>query len=232
MATNGVISTTFIDQLGSDVTVVNAARVSFDKQVTKMRQSDEKLLAYLAKHKHYSPFRHPHISVVIEAPEFVMRQLYKHIVGIGITCLDYNEKDHAWNEMSGRYVIYDNGGFYGFNNFRMQSSDNKQGSEGFLPPELNERAKLIYEQSIKENYERYKQLVDLGVAKEQARSILPFSTMTKVYWTASIQAIFNFLELRLASDAQEEIQQVAKQLEQIVKGTFPITYKAWLSRND
>ena len=92
-----------IDTLGNDLTVVNSARVSFGKRKTKWDKSDERLVRYLAKHKHHSPFRHLQIQFHIKAPEFVMRQWYKHVVGIETTS-NSSTKDHAWNEISGRYV--------------------------------------------------------------------------------------------------------------------------------
>ena len=98
-----------VDSLGSDLTVVNSVRVSFGKRKKKWDKSDEKLVNYLAKHKHYSPFRHLQIQFHIKAPEFVMRQWYKHIVGIETTS-NSSTKDHAWNEISGRYVQYQDWG--------------------------------------------------------------------------------------------------------------------------
>ena len=95
-----------VDSLGSDLTVVNSARVSFGKRKEKFDKSDERLVRYLAKHKHYSPFRHLQVQFHIKAPEFVMRQWYKHVVGIETTS-NSSTKDHAWNEISGRYVEYD-----------------------------------------------------------------------------------------------------------------------------
>ena len=114
-----------IDTLGNDLTVVNSARVSFGKRKKKFDKSDAKLVSYLAKHKHYSPFRHLQIQFHIKAPEFVMRQWYKHVVGIETTS-NHPTKDHAWNEISGRYVPYDE--FYMPTEFRKQSEDNKQAS--------------------------------------------------------------------------------------------------------
>ena len=112
-----------VDSLGSDLTVVNSARVSFGKRKEKFDKSDERLVRYLAKHKHYSPFRHLQIQFHIKTPEFVMRQWYKHVVGIETTS-NSSTKDHAWNEISGRYVEYDE--FYEPTIYRKQSDDNKQ----------------------------------------------------------------------------------------------------------
>ena len=118
-----------VDSLGSDLTVVNSARVSFGKRKEKWDKSDEKLVNYLAKYKHYSPFRHLQIQFHIKAPEFVMRQWYKHIVGIETTS-NSSTKDHAWNEISGRYVQYQD--FYEPDVWRKQSKDNNFKSKVFL----------------------------------------------------------------------------------------------------
>ena len=116
-----------IDHLGNDLTVANAARVSFGKRKEKYDKSDERLVRYLAKHKHFSPFRHLMVQFHIKAPEFVMRQWYKHVVGIETTSSS-STKDHAWNEISGRYVPVEE--YYIPKNWRQQSEDNKQASEG------------------------------------------------------------------------------------------------------
>src|ERR1044072_3599697 len=113
-----------VDHMGSDLTVVNSARVSFGKRKTQLDESDTKLINFLAKHKHWSPFRHVQFQFHIKAPEIVGRQMYKHIIGA-----DYAFKDHAWNEISGRYVEYDDE-FYIPSMYRKQSDSNKQASIG------------------------------------------------------------------------------------------------------
>ena len=116
-----------IDHLGNDLSVANSARVSFGKRKKTYDKRDERLVRYLAKHKHYSPFRHLQVQFHIKAPEFVMRQWYKHVVGIETTS-NSSTKDHAWNEIRGRYVPVED--FYTPNVWRKQSEDNKQASEG------------------------------------------------------------------------------------------------------
>ena len=118
-----------IDTLGDDLTPVNAARVSFDGFSESFTDKDRKLSKFLIKHKHFSPFRHQHCMFIIKAPEFVMRQWYKHVVGIETTS-NHPTKDHAWNEISGRYVPYED--FYKPTEFRKQSENNKQASEGLV----------------------------------------------------------------------------------------------------
>ena len=215
-----------IDTLGNDLTVVNSARVSFGKRKEKFDKSDERLVRYLAKYKHYSPFRHLQIQFHIKAPEFVMRQWYKHVVGIETTS-NSSTKDHAWNEISGRYVEYDE--FYQPAVYRKQSDDNKQASEGQF-----EKSEYDY-QFVDINWTNaheicvsaYKQLIEIGMAKEQARCILPLTLYTEVYWTASFQAVMNFIELRNEKTAQIEIQEYAKSLLDLMSESFPKTTKIW-----
>ena len=116
-----------LDYIGDDLTVANSARVSFGKRKKTYDKSDERLVSYLAKHKHFSPFRHLVVQFHIKAPEFVMRQWYKHVVGIETTS-SYPTKDHAWNEISGRYVPVEE--YYEPSIWRQQSEDNKQASAG------------------------------------------------------------------------------------------------------
>ena len=215
-----------IDTLGDDLTVVNSARVSFGKRKKKFDKSDERLVRYLAKYKHYSPFRHLQIQFHIKAPEFVMRQWYKHVVGIETTS-NSSTKDHAWNEISGRYVEYDE--FYQPAVYRKQSDDNKQASEGQF-----EKSEYDY-QFVDINWTNaheicvsaYKQLIEIGMAKEQARCILPLTLYTEVYWTASFQAVMNFIELRNEKTSQWEIQQYAKSMLDLMHESFPKTTEIW-----
>ena len=214
-----------IDSLGNDLTVVNSARVSFGKRKSTWSASDRRLCKYLAKHKHYSPFRHLQVQFHVKAPEFVMRQWYKHVVGIETTS-NGSTKDHAWNEISGRYVPVEE--FYIPEIWRKQSEDNKQASEGVLESENNSRAKHYYDNALSTTVSMYNRLInDLGVAKEQARVILPLSQYTEVYWTASFQAIMNFIELRNEKTSQIEIQEYAKAMLKITHDTFPKITEIW-----
>ena len=213
-----------IDSLGNDLTVVNSARVSFGKRKDKWDKSDERLVRYLAKHKHYSPFRHLQVQFHVKAPEFVMRQWYKHVVGIETTS-NSSAKDHAWNEISGRYVEVED--FYIPEIWRKQSKDNKQASEGELDDEHNSRAKWYYKVALDTTKNLYDKMLTMGVAKEQARSMLPLSQYTEVYWTASFQAIMNFIELRNEKTSQVEIQEYARVLLEHMNEVFPMTTKLW-----
>ena len=211
-----------VDSLGNDLTVVNSARVSFGKRKEKWDKSDERLVRYLAKHKHYYPFRHLQVQFHIKAPEFVMRQWYKHVVGIETTS-NSSTKDHAWNEISGRYVEYDE--FYEPTEFRKQSEDNKQASDGLI--ELQSNTRSLWESTQQNCISAYKEMLSRGMAKEQARTILPLTLYTEVYWTASFQAVMNFIELRNEKTSQIEIQEYAKVLLDLMFEVYPMTTKLW-----
>ena len=211
-----------LDYMGNDLTVANAARVSFGKRKNKYDKSDERLVRYLAKHKHFSPFRHLMVQFHIKAPEFVMRQWYKHVVGIETTSSS-STKDHAWNEISGRYVPVEE--YYIPEVWRRQSEDNKQASEGAISDQ--EKAKDKYKTALALIKHYYDELLELGVAKEQARVLLPLAAYTEVYWTASFQAIVNFIELRDEPTAQWEIREYAKALKKLLFGINPKTDEIW-----
>ena len=211
-----------VDTLGDDLTPVNAARVSFDGFSETFTDKDRKLSKFLIKHKHHSPFRHQHAMFIIKAPEFVMRQWYKHVVGIETTS-SHVTKDHAWNEISGRYVPYDE--FYEPTEFRKQSEDNKQASDGLVEDQI--KATMMWREAQTKTIETYKELLDMGMAKEQARSILPLTVYTKVWWTASFQSIMNFIELRDEPTSQVEIQEYARALKEIMLDIFPETTNLW-----
>ncbi len=203
-----------IDTLGSDLTVVNSARVSFGKRKEVYDKSDRALVKFLAKHKHFSPFRHMMVQFHLKAPEFVMRQWYKHVVGIETTS-SYPTKDHAWNEISGRYTPVSD--YYIPEVWRKQSQDNKQASEGELDDLQQKRMRHLYDRYLLEVERVYETMVQTGMAKEQARIVLPLSQYTEVYWTASFQAIMNFIDLRDEKTAQKEM----------MYDIYPETVKIW-----
>jgi len=211
-----------IDKLGNDLTVANSARVSFGKRKNEYDKADEKLVRYLAKHKHFSPFRHLVVQFHIKAPEFVMRQWYKHVVGVETTS-SHSTKDHAWNEISGRYVPVEE--YYIPENWRQQSEDNKQASFGSVKEQ--EEANETYKKALQVTKHYYEKLLELGVAKEQARIMLPLSQYTEVYWTASFQAIVNFIELRDEPTSQWEIREYAKVLKEQMFALYPKTMQIW-----
>lgn len=206
-----------------ELAIVNAARVSFGKWKNELDTSDERLIEYLIKNKHDSPIRHVHMTFRIKAPEFVMRQWYKHIVGIEYSPAP--EKDHAWNEISGRYIEYEDE-FYYPDSFRQQSKSNKQATTDVEVSDV-EAAQAEYALANKNAYISYKKLLELGVGREIARCILPQSLYTSIIWTCSLQAILNFISLRDHEHAQYEIRVYAQALRELLKDIIPHVMAAW-----
>ena len=215
-----------VDSMGSDLTVVNSARVSFGKRKTELSDGDKKLIKYLGEHKHWSPFRHVQLQFHCKVPEFVARQWYKHVVGIA-----YSEGmtvDHAWNEISLRYVNASEFDFYVPNGFRKQSDDNKQASTNELVPDPDKRLEKQYRDHCQASLNLYHQLLEQGVAREQARGVLPLNIYTEFYWTASLQAVVNFIQLRKHPGAQFEIREYADAVENFTRQVVPVSYDALL----
>lgn len=214
----------FLGILGSDATIVNSARVSYGRRIdvnNPLSGRDKRLIRYLAKHQHWSPFRHVVLQFHVKCPEFVARQMYKHVVGIETTSA-HPTKDHAWNEISGRYVELRE--LYTPKLWRKQSESNKQASAGPLPLSEQAQATSIYAHYTKTVMQCYEGLLELGVAREQARMVLPLSFMTEFYWTASLQAVMNFIILRDSPEAQKEIRDLAIAMRNIVKKEVPVAY--------
>ena len=213
-----MIEVTYVNHMGDDLSVVNAARVSFGKTsklvctnlvlgTYDMSKGDKKLIQYLAKHKHISPFGHAFASFHVKAPIFVARQLVKH-------------KFLRWNEISRRYVD-DEPEFYVPEVWRGRAKDVKQGSTGevkvpyLVPHEFNRSA--LYE---------YETLLEAGVCPEQARMVLPQSTMTEWYWSGSLDAFADMCRLRTSGDTQAETQEVAWQIYREMDKLFPVAWDA------
>lgn len=200
-----------IDHMGSDITVVNAARVSYAKKVDKWTYKDTKLVHYLARHKHWSPFSHCFLQFYIKAPIFVARQLAKHQVGL------------AWNEVSRRYVSYEPE-MYIPETWRGKPENSKQGSDG------EARSQYFPGLYLKEVSElaitNYNKMIAQGVAPEQARSILPQAMMTEWYWSGSLYAFSRICNLRLDKHTQQETQEVAREISNHCKQRFPISWDA------
>jgi len=211
-----------IDALGSDLTVVNSARVSFGKRKTVLDQSDERLISYLVSHQHWSPFRHVQLQFHCKVPEFVARQWYKHVVGIA-----YSEAptvDHAWNEVSLRYTDASDMNVYIPDGFRQQSQDNRQASVDQPVGDDGGALRDEYRQHCEQALALYRRLIDQGVAREQARGVLPLALYTEFYWTASLQALVNFIKLRKHETAQFEIREYANALETLTQQVVPVAY--------
>lgn len=200
----------YIDSMGTDLTVVNAARVSMDKHHIEFEQSDEGLIKYLATHKHWTPFAHPQIQMRETIPIFVARQRFKHTVGF------------VYNEVSRRYVD-DTPEIYMPGVWRERPQGNiKQGSGGIHPHQAFWNKKYYLE--MKAIVEMYEDMIKDGIAPEQARMILPQSMYTSYYVTGSLFAWANAYNQRIDSHAQKEIQELAKQWKKIIQPLFP---KAW-----
>ena len=216
-----MIEATYIGHMGSDITVVNAARVSFGKRSGmvcvdnvlgkwELEKKDQKLIWYLAEHKHMSPFGHCFASFHVKAPIFVARQLVKH-------------KFLRWNEISRRYV--DNElEFYVPDVWRGRAEDKKQGSSGVV--ELSDNVKDGPEFIYYEAKCLYQEMLDEGVCPEQARMVLPQSTMTEWYWSGSLDAFADMCNLRCASDTQAETREVATQISDRMRKLFPVSWAA------
>mgnify|MGYP003634056823 FL=1 len=219
-----MIDVTLIDHMGTDLSVVNAARVSFNKtsswELTDWRDSDDyarkevlsngdtKLIYYLAEHGHTSPFGHAFASFHCKAPVFVARQLVKH-------------KFLRWNEISRRYVDSDPE-FYK-PDLREAVTDKKQGSGNTID---NNTLDGVIRQSGIEAAKQYTYLLKMGVCEEQARMVLPLNHMTEWYWSGSLDAFADMCNLRLMTDTQYETQLVAQQIDQIMLGLFPVSWEA------
>lgn len=205
-----------IDYFGDDLMVVNSARVSFGKQTESFGDKDEKLIKYLVEHKHTSVFRHPQIQFRITCPIYVERQLFKHQVGMSA------------NSISGRYVDFSDT-YTTIKEWRKQSKSSKQGSEGTV--ENQEYCSNIESTVIEVCKEAYDMLIDAGVSKEQARSILPLNLNTTFIWTGSLLAFLHLFNLRLKPDAQQETQEVVQEMLNEIKNIegnpFQYTLQAW-----
>ena len=200
-----------IDKMGSDLTVVNAARVSFGKNKEMFEASDEKLISFLAKHNHWSPFAHCSVQFRIKAPIFVARQLVKHQVGL------------SWNEISRRYVDYEPE-YYIPTLFRKRAKDKKQGSS-------NETIEYDIADTIKNANTTYNDMLDKGIAPELARMVLPQNMMTEWYWTGSLYAFARVCELRCAEDTQEETRIIANSIDVFCNEEFTYSWKYFRKHN-
>jgi thymidylate synthase (FAD) len=188
-----------LDHFGNDLMVVNAARVSFGKSKKIMDLNDEKLIKYLVEHKHTSVFRHPVLQFRIQCPIFAERQIFKHQVGITV------------NSISGRYVDFSDS-YYHISQFRLQSKSSKQGSAEDLDPLQNEVAVDLYNKCIEVCKETYEALLAMGIAKEQARGILPLTLNTQFIWTGTFLAFLHLCKLRLKADAQKETRDIVEEM--------------------
>tara|TARA_R110000744_G_scaffold372433_1_gene484041 strand:- start:158 stop:835 length:678 start_codon:yes stop_codon:yes gene_type:complete len=211
----------YVNHMGTDLSVVNAARVSFGKRsveegydqidvdgyqitIPHISSKDRKLIRYLAMHKHWTPFAHASITFHIKAPVFVARQLGKHQVGL------------VWNEISRRYVDY-LPELYTPDEWRLAADDKKQGSSDKTTTYSIHPAHVFALQC-------YQNMIEIGIAPEQARMVLPQSTYTEWYWTGSLSAFHRVCTQRTAEDAQKETREIGKQIAERCAKLFPVSW--------
>lgn len=220
-----------VDHMGSDLSVVNAARVSFDKRVDTFTASDEKLVRFLAKHNHWSPFAHPQLQFEIKCPMMVKNQWIKHRIGMTyLTDEDAEAWDNeGWNEQSMRYVEPTDFYVPAQGAWRAAPKNKKQGSGENLPWREYGWGTNYLKNTIENSIEIYKHALDAGVAPEQARLHLPMYAMyTSFYWTTSLYGVARFLQLREKGDSQYEIRQFANAVDAIARPLFPVSFDALL----
>ena len=212
-----------IGSMGNDLSIVNDARASFDKVSLELNEKDIKLVNYLIKHQHTSPFRGVVFKFKVKAPLYICRQWWKHVVAS-----NHNDEQLGWNEKSFRYVaIDDSNEFYIPQTFRKQAKSNKQATIGSIEESQNKIAISIYESQCKASYEAYSKLLDLGVGREQARGVLIPSVYTSWVWTVSLQALLHFIGLRRGAGAQSEIGAYAEAIVELIKPIVPVAMEAW-----
>ncbi len=199
-----------LEVFGNDTMVCQAARVSYSKEASNYTDAqNEKLINYLSKHNHWSPFSHPKLQFRLTIPIYVERQIIKTQAGV------------EYNSISGRYVDFSDT-YTKVAEWRKQSTDSKQGSDGVLSKKDNDYANLLQDEVIEGLKQVYKELIDLGVSKEQARTVLPLSLNTTMIWTGSLYSFIRLCKQRLKPDAQQETREVVQMMLEQVKenGSF------------
>lgn len=206
-----------VDHMGGDLSVVNSARVSYAKESKKLSANDIKLIKFLAREDHMSPFRHATVQFEFYAPLMVARQHWKYVVG----------SDHtmdAWNEASRRYITIDIENYIPNPvDWRSKPENSKQGSGEPVSEEIGEEATERLLRQIETGLKDYEWALENNIAPEQARLLIPsaYGMYTAYYWTASLQSVCHFLNQRLAHDSQYEIQEYARVVYELVKPLFP-----------
>lgn len=215
-----------VDCMGSDLSVVNSARVSYNKATDHLRAEDEKLISFLATHDHTSPFRHAAMQFEIYAPLMVARQWWKYIIGSA-----HQDPFTAWNESSRRYVTEEIE-FYipSSTEWRSKPENSKQGSGPNVDEKLGTEAVRRLLDQIEFGMKNYDWAIDQGLATEQARLFIPsaYGLMVRWYWTASLQGVSHFLNQRTDAHAQIEIQDYANAVKELASEQFPVSLNALL----
>jgi thymidylate synthase (FAD) len=207
---DGISSLELVRVSGSDLDIANAARVSYGKISTQLTERDKQLIRFLMEHKHTSPFEHNQLSFRVKAPIFVTRQWMRH-------------RMNSYNEISYRFVKSALE-FYIPKQWRFQDKVNKQSSTGSFE---NEALKQAYNDALSHSIKAYELLLENGVAREQARGLLPLCTYTEFIYTCNLHSLMHFLQLRLGHGAQREIQAFAYGLFCLAKPHFPVTLTEW-----
>jgi thymidylate synthase (FAD) len=202
--------------MADDISVVNSARVSFAKSQQEMDESAKGLINFLMREKHGTPFEHNAFRFHVKCPVFVAREWFRHRIG-------------SFNEFSARYSEVQDDFFVPYKN-EVRSQVGKPGAYEFRVVDngIAEEALKIINQANKDAYSSYKNLLEMGVAKELSRTVLPVGMYTQFYWTVNARSLMNFLSLRLSKSAQSDIRQYAKSIESIFADKMPVTYKAWV----
>lgn len=203
-----------IDYMGSDARIVQAARVSYGAGTKSVRE-DAGLIDYLMRNRHTSPFEQVELTFHIRCPIFLARQWFRH-------------RTASVNEISGRYSVLADAFYHPLaSDLRLQSTLNKQGSEGKLPDDAGAEAAALIRKTHAESYQAYEKLLDLGVAREQSRGVLPASIYTEFYWKQDLHNLLHLIGLRLDGHAQQEIQAYAAVLARCVAAVAPATWNSY-----
>lgn len=201
-----------LDVMGDDLSIVNAARVSYNSESDELQERDHKLIKFLAKHKHWTPFEQNSLKFRVKCPIYIARQWMKH-------------RCWVFNEISARYTIFNNT-IYKPTKFREQAEKNKQASVEARNLNQDEASK-IYDEVAKATVDAYNKLIELGVCREQARGILPVGSHTEFITTVNLRNFMHWYVLRAPADAQWEIQQYAHAAVKLVKTKFPVAIKCF-----
>lgn len=212
---DGKISAELVQGMGDDLTVVNAARVSFGTESQAFNLKDAKLIHYLADHKHFSPFEHCVATFIIECPLYIRSQIHRH-------------RTFSYNEVSRRYTSEDALTFHLPEYWRLQHSSSKQCSSGLVLEDVSQNTEIDQKviSLLSEAGQLYTRMLELGVARELARAILPQCMMTRFYMTGNLRNWAHFLALRLDSHSQEEVRIIAEQVKSALHSLFPVSLEA------
>ncbi|MCJ8013228.1 FAD-dependent thymidylate synthase [Paenibacillus sp. KQZ6P-2] len=222
-----------VNHMGSDLTVVNAARVSFAKESQELSEKDIRLIKFLAREGHTSPFRHVIVQYEIYAPLMVARQWWKYVIGSS-HAEGTGDSMEAWNESSRRYIT-EEPVFYvpGSEEWRSKPENSKQGSGEVLGTEKGEKLTSELLEYIELGVQKYEAAIQNGVCAEQARLFLPaYGMYVRWYWTASLQSVCHFLHQRLEHDAQKEIQDYAKAILELSRPLYPSSIEELIGKSE